>query len=76
MPSHGVFSMWIRVSGQSHGQPKGGYKQVRDQTLAIRHLTSNQFRCCGESSFCFAHEFFYDFLYRLYFREVGEGHAG
>ena len=31
--------MWIRVSGQSHGQPKGGCKQVRDQTSAVSHLT-------------------------------------
>lgn len=50
--------------------------EIRYQTLAIGHLTSNQFRCCGESSFCFTHEFFYDFLHGLYFREVGEGHAG
>lgn len=31
--------MWIRVSGQSHGQPKGGYKQVRDQISDVSHLT-------------------------------------
>lgn len=31
--------MWISVSGQSHGQPKGRYKQVRDQTLDVSHLT-------------------------------------
>ena len=31
--------MWISVSGQSHGQPKGGYKQVRDQTSDVSHLT-------------------------------------
>ena len=30
--------MWIRVSGQSHGQPKGGYEQVRDQTSDVSHL--------------------------------------
>ena len=40
------------------------------------NISLNQFRRCGESSFGFAHEFFYDFLYGLYFREVGEGHAG
>ena len=39
-------------------------------------VSLNQLRCRGESSFCFAHEFFYDFLYGLYFREVGEEHAG
>lgn len=31
--------MWIRVSGQSHGQPKGGYEQVRDQISDVCHLT-------------------------------------
>lgn len=35
--------MWISVSGQSHGlpmgSPKGGYKQVRDQTSDVSHLT-------------------------------------
>lgn len=44
--------------------------------LKVRSVSLNQFRCCGESSFCFTHEFFYDFLHGLYFREVGEGHAG
>lgn len=69
----------LRVSGQSPmGSRKGDINksEIRRQTLAIGHLTSNQFRCCGESSFCFTHEFFYDFLHGLYFREVGEGHAG
>lgn len=31
--------MWINVSGQSHGQPKGGYEQVRDQISDVSHLT-------------------------------------
>lgn len=31
--------MWIRVSGQSHGQPKGGYEQVRDQISDVSHRT-------------------------------------
>ena len=31
--------MWICVSGQSHGQLKGGYKQVRDQISDVSHLT-------------------------------------
>lgn len=31
--------MWIRVSGQSHGQPKGGYEQVGDQMSDVSHLT-------------------------------------
>ena len=44
--------------------------------LKVRSVSLNQFRCSGESSFCFAYELFYDFLHGLYFREVGEGHAG
>ena len=49
--------------------------EIRHQTLAIGHLTSNQFWRSREAAFGFAHELFHDFLYRLYFREVGEGHA-
>ena len=40
------------------------------------NISLNQFRRGRESSFCFAYELFYDFLHGLYFREVGEGHAG
>lgn len=31
--------MWIRVSGQPMGRPKGGYEQVRDQISDVSQLT-------------------------------------
>ena len=71
--SMGAFQM--HISGKNDGVA------VHENACKIRcsdliSVSLNQFLCCGESSFCFTHEFFYDFLHGLYFREVGEGHAG
>ena len=51
----------------------GGFSNAcKIKSSDLINIFLNQFRCCGESSFCFTHEFFYDFLHGLYFREVGE----